>query len=69
MIEKLLKEKMGFITSAEELKSVIAENRMQLCIVRCGGGRFLCPAQDAEHFMDIVNKEGSDYVRDISIKA
>ena len=67
MIDKLLEEKMGFITSPEELKAVIEENRMIQILVRCGGGRFVCPAQDVQHFMDIVNKEGSDYIRDISI--
>lgn len=67
IIQKALDEKMGFITDAE-LPEVVKENRMQLLLVRCGCGRFLVPAQDTKHFIDIIKREGTDYIRDVSIK-
>jgi len=67
IIKKALDENMGFITDAD-LSEVIKENRMQLLLVRCGGGRFLVPAQDAKHFIDIVKRDGTDHIRDVSIK-
>jgi len=66
-IEKILNEKMGFI-SLPMLDKVIEENRLYPCLVRCGCGRFICPAQDVGHFIKIIEKEGTDYVRDISLQ-
>jgi len=65
-INKKLKENMGFITE-KELSQIINENRLQPMLVRCGGGRFVCPAQDVQHFIDIIQREGTDYIRDVSI--
>jgi hypothetical protein len=65
--QKLLKEKMGFITSKEEEESLIREDRLQSVLVRCGGGRFSCPVQDLNHFISIISRDGKDYIRDISV--
>jgi hypothetical protein len=56
----------GFIICEDDLKTIVKENRFERLLVRCGGGRFIVAAQDAEHFMGIIRKEGSDYVRDLS---
>lgn len=73
ILEKLSK-KYGFIETPEELKEVVAFSPFQLCLVRCGNGRFIVPADNAQHFMDIINNSsknglapGNDYVRDIAI--
>ena len=59
---------MGFLTDKEkDLALLIQEDRLQSVLVRCGGGRFACPAQDVEHFIDIISLEQSDYVRDLSV--
>ena len=65
--QHLIDTTMGFITCQEDENKLIAENRLQPVLIRCGGGRFSCPIQDVKHFVDIINKEGSDYVRDISV--
>ena len=56
----------GFL-GKEDIPKVVAENRLEPCLVRCGGGRFTCPAQDVQHFVDIITAEGSDYVRDVCL--
>jgi len=56
----------GFIKE-EDLVGIIAEDRLQPLLVRCGSGRFSCPAQDAKHFIDIITEHGGDYVRDVSL--
>ena len=67
LVEQIRKEKYGFITD-QDLPSIIAEDRFTRCLVRCGGGRFACSAQDVAHFVSIV--DGSDdYVRDVSLLA
>jgi hypothetical protein len=58
----------GFITD-ENLDDIILFNRLQPILVRCGNGRFTAPAQDIRHFVDIITKEGSDYIRDLSLPA
>lgn len=65
-IEEIKREQMGFIREAD-VDAIVAESRLQTCLVRCGGGRFSCPAQDVKHFVGIIGKEGSDYVRDVSL--
>ena len=66
-IKELKEHACGFI-SEEELEYVVAEKRLQPCLVRCGGGRFVTPAQDVKHFIDIIEKDGRDYVRDVSLQ-
>lgn len=57
----------GFLTAAE-LADLAAFDRLRQVLVRCGQGRFRCPAQDATHFMRCV-QAGGDYVRDVCLPA
>jgi hypothetical protein len=68
-MRQLKSENHGFITNDADLAAIINLNRFQQILVRCGAGRFLCPAQDVKHFTDIVEKSECDYVRDISFPA
>jgi len=52
--------------SLGDLQKLVELDRLHQVLVRCGGGRFVCAAQDAEHFISLVEK-GGDYVRDISL--
>ena len=58
---------MGFITSPKDEEELIKEDRLQMVLVRCGSGRFTCPVQDVKHFCSIINDDGRDYVRDVSV--
>ena len=73
------RERFGFLTS-NELAEIAADDETRLAglLVRCGCGRFLAPAQDVEHFIEIIRRHaeleeepgrGSDYVRDVSVPA
>ena len=65
----------GFFSSERDLDILAHDNdtRLTQVLVRCGGGRFTCPAQDAEHFISLVvsgNHAGQDeYVRDVGLTA
>ena len=65
-----IKEKLatgyGFI-GRDDVDKVVEENRLYPCLVRCGSGRFSCPAQDVKHFVEIIEADGRDYIRDISL--
>lgn len=56
----------GYFVTERDLPELIKLNRLCLLLVRCGQGRFLCPAQDLQHFMQCV-EAGKDYVRDVSV--
>jgi len=72
----------GFIIAAD-VPALVEINRLMLVLVRCGCGRFLCPVQDLNHFMGIIEKHAemvkahtgellnanTDYVRDVSLPA
>lgn len=62
-------ERMSFLT-AEEVVLVAAceETRLFQLLVRCGGCRFVCAAQDVAHLIRCV-EAGGDYVRDVSVPA
>lgn len=55
---------MGLITQAD-LPDLIKLDRLCPLLVRIGGGRFTCAAQDLEHLIACVIA-GGDYVRDVS---
>lgn len=69
--DHIVKNQMGFLVTKEDTKKLIAENRLQQVLVRCGSGRFVCAVQDLDHFIAIINADpqARDYVRDISIPA
>ena len=73
------RERFGFLT-AEEVAQIAGdpETRLSGLLVRCGGGRFMAPAQDVAHFIEIIRRHAeleeepgavSDYVRDVSVPA
>ena len=56
---------MGFLSSGD-MPELIKLDRLCPVLIRCGGGRFTCAAQDAAHFIKCA-KAGGDYVRDVSL--
>lgn len=72
-------EKQGGFLNDEQVPELIKIDRLMLVLVRCGNGRFLCPVQDLNHFIGIIEEhsklvenvskplESSDYVRDVSL--
>ena len=65
---QIRKRRMGFVTQ-DDLKDIIHINRLQLLLVRCGGCRFLAPAQDIERIIKLIEGSGEEYVRDVSFPA
>lgn len=65
--QRIKKETHGFLTKLEDTADLIAENRLQMVMVRMGSGRFACPVQDLDHMIAMVVKADTDYVRDVSI--
>jgi hypothetical protein len=63
-----IKSNGGFLSMAD-LRVVAKHDRLKMLLVRCGMGRFLAPAQDIKHFVDIIHRDRKDYVRDISLPA
>ena len=77
---KTIEDRGGFLTQ-EDLPKLEAIDRMMLLLVRCNCGRFLTPAQNVKHFVDLITDHAnrvqaetgmlvnanSDYVRDVSI--
>jgi hypothetical protein len=64
------RERMGFLTEAD-VTALAADPRTRLTqvLVRCGGCRFLCGAQDVAHLIAIITADARDYVRDVSLPA
>lgn len=67
-LRRITTETHGFLR-ADDLRTLAADpdTRLTPVLVRCGGCRFTCPAQDAAHLIDIITRERSDYVRDVSL--
>ena len=63
----MLTKPFGFITKSD-VPDVIKMSPLQLLLVRCGGCRFLAPAQDVNKLIAAIEQAG-DYVRDVSFTA
>lgn len=66
VLQVVVRDRQGFLTK-NDLEVIAAQDRHRLILVRCGCGRFLCPADNVQHFMNIIARDGQDYVRDISL--
>lgn len=55
----------GFLTSAD-MPELVKLDRLFQVLVRCGGCRFTCAAQDVAHLIKCI-EAGGDYVRDVSL--
>ena len=75
----------GFL-DADDLKALVEadKGRKVQVLVRCNAGRFVCPADNAEHFVNLIAKYGElleekhpgeslppgiEWVRDVSLLA
>lgn len=67
-MQELRSQNHGFITE-DMMPKIVELNRFEMVLVRTGGGRFIVPAQNADHFIAIITREGSDHVRDVSFPA
>ena len=77
LLAKKIEGQDTFLTDAD-IPEVVKIDRMMLVLVRCGCGRFMCPAQDVAHFIEIIEEHAKlkeketgttfqgDYVRDVS---
>lgn len=76
-LAKTIETRCGFVTD-QDIPELTKIDRMMLVLVRCGNGRFLCPVQDVQHFVQIIEEHSelkghdlrtTDYVRDVSLPA
>jgi hypothetical protein len=58
----------GFLTKAD-VADLVKVDRLYQVLIRCGGCRFICAVQDVDHLVGIIDRDGKDYVRDVSIIA
>ena len=70
VIARVKRDRMGFCDE-QEVAAIASDpaTRLQPMLVRCGGCRFICAAQDVRHLCIIIGEHGGDYVRDVSIPA
>lgn len=67
VLEKI-KTNGGFL-SMEDLRVIAKEDRLKMILVRMGNSRFLAHAQDVKWLIEIVQRDGKDYIRDVSLPA
>lgn len=63
-----VKQNHGFLSDSD-IDIIAQHDRLRQVLVRCGNGRFTCAAQDVKHFIAIIERDGQDYVRDVSLPA
>lgn len=65
---KRAKTQHGFLTMSD-VRIIAKQDRLKMLLVRCGNSRFLAPAQNIKWLVDIIERDGKDHVRDISLPA
>lgn len=69
MLARIRTERLGFLRDTEIAVLVVhPQHRLTQVLVRCGGCRFICAAQDVTHLEQAIESIG-DYVRDVSLPA
>ena len=74
ILSRVVKKQGGFLAPAD-VRELTKRDRLRQVLVRCGCGRFVCAAQDAQHFISIIERDydigkaGADYIRDVSLLA
>jgi hypothetical protein len=70
IIQRAQRDRSGFLNE-DDVAKIAADptTRLTPLLVRCGSGRFTCPAQDVKHFVAIIERTDMDHVRDVSIPA
>ena len=63
-----IEKQMGSLTK-EDISELAKYLPFHKVLVRCGNGRFVTAAQNANWFVEVVNKSNKDYVRDVSLIA
>lgn len=69
----ILELELGFLNCAK-LETLKGLDPFCPVLVRCNGGRFTCSAQDAQHFISIIDEASkrdplADYIRDVAVTA
>jgi len=79
-LAKNIEDRGGFLLETE-IPDLERIDRLMLILVRCGNGRFLCPAQNVAWFIGIIEEHAKfkkketgeefagEYVRDVSLPA
>ena len=67
IVEKLIEEQFGFITSPEELLEVIAHNPYQEVLIRANLNRVVVPACQVSVVCKKIDAQEGNYVRDCSV--
>jgi hypothetical protein len=66
---RIIHEQHGFLTDRDtEVLAADEFSRLDSLLVRCGGCRFVCSAQDVTHIISALESSG-DYVRDVAFLA
>lgn len=64
-LQQFIQSKPGGFLRDADMPALIALDRLCQVLVRCGGCRFTCAAQDVKHLIACL-ESGGDYVRDVS---
>lgn len=73
LLARVSQDQYGFLTQSDvALLAGHPASRLLQVLVRCGGCRLVCAAQDVRHLIALVESgsdDGPEYVRDVSLLA
>jgi hypothetical protein len=62
----VVKKNGGFLRDTD-IEIIVHHDRLRQVLVRCGNCRFVCAVQDVKHLIGIIERDGQDYIRDVSL--
>lgn len=68
LLSKIAHEQGGFLLQSD-IHQLAELDRLRQLLVRCGNCRFVTAAQDVGWITAIITRDGTDYVRDVSLLA
>jgi hypothetical protein len=67
LLKKIVSPVQGGFLTGDDVKALASGDRLRQVLVRCGACRFIISADSFEHMAGIIDREGTDYIRDISL--
>lgn len=69
LLKKIISPEQGGFLTAFDVQALARMDRLRQVLVRCGACRFTISADSFDHIAGIIERDGTDYIRDVSLPA
>ena len=69
LLKKIVSPVQGGFLTGDDVQALARIDRLRQVLVRCGACRFIISVDSFDHMAGIIDRDGADYIRDVSLPA